>query len=172
MTVDLASTHRADRNRLMHRLFDIMVILKGLDGILEIVGGTALMLIKSGAIVALVNTLTARELSEDPDDFFANLLRDWAAAFGQKAQEFAIVYLLFHGFAKVILATSLLMGKSWAYPVALAFFSIFVAYAGFRLYLGWSWPVAVIIALDLFTIALVAREWRIVRAARPLITSG
>jgi uncharacterized membrane protein len=111
MTVDPSSTHRADRNRLMHRLFDIMVFLKGLDGILEIVGGTALLFIKSGAIVALVGALTARELSEDPSDFFANLLRDWAANFGRNAQEFAIIYLLSHGFAKVILATSLLMGN-------------------------------------------------------------
>jgi uncharacterized membrane protein len=74
--------------------------------------------------------------------------------------------------AKVVLATSLLMGKSWAYPVALAFFSIFVAYAGFRLHLGWSWPVAVIIVLDLFTIALVAREWWIALLARPRSSSG
>jgi len=126
-----------------------------------------LLFVKTGAIALLVAALTARELSEDPGDFIATHLREWAAAFGQKAQEFAVLYLLFHGFAKGILATSLLMGKSWSYPVALAFFSIFVAYAGFRLYLGWSWPVAVIIVLDLFTIALVAREWGIVRSARP-----
>src|SRR5215472_3318184 len=109
MTVDPSSIHRAHRNHLMHRLFDIMVILKGLDGIFEIVGGTALLFIKTGAIVALAGALTARELSEDPSDFFANLLRDWAAGFGRSAQEFAIIYLLFHGFAKAILATSLLM---------------------------------------------------------------
>ena len=166
MNLSPADHRRSGRNGLMHRLFHIVIILKGLDGILEIAGGVALLFVKTGAIAVLVAALTARELSEDPHDLIATHLRELAAAFGQKAQEFAVVYLLFHGVAKVTLATSLLMGKSWAYPVALAFFSLFVSYATFRLYLTWSWPVAGLIVLDLITIVLVAREWFVTASIR------
>lgn len=166
MKAPVRGGQRTGKTGLMHRLFDVVVILKGLDGGLEIIGGTALLLVRAGAIMVLVDALTARELSEDPGDLIANLLRQWAAGFGHSAQMFAAAYLPFHGFAKVTLATFLLMGKTWAYPVALTFFSIFVVYAGFRLSLGWTWVLAALIGLDLVTIWLVAREWRAIASAK------
>lgn len=128
-------------------------------------GGTALLFARAGAIAALAAALTSRELSEDPHDLVANLLRRWATGFGHGAQMFAAAYLLFHGVAKVTLATFLLLGKSWAYPVAIVFFSTFVAYAVFRLSLGWTWTLSALVLLDLATIYLVAREWRAARSA-------
>ena len=152
------------RGKLMHQLFDVVIVLKGLDGILEAAAGLCFLFVEREAIRVFVTAITARELSEDPGDFIATTLQQWAAAFGQDTQAFVIAYLLFHGVAKVTLATSLLMEKDWAFPVALIFFSVFVAYASFRLYLGWSWLLAAIILLDLATISLVAREWRVTRS--------
>ena len=152
------------RSKLMRGLFDVVVVLKGLDGVLEIAGGIVLLFVQTGAIVALVTALTAHELSEDPDDLVANLLTRWAAGFGHGTQMFIAAYLLFHGVAKVTLATFLLLGKSWAYPAALAFFLVFVAYSLYRLAHVWSWSLAGVILLDLTTIALVAREWRVALA--------
>lgn len=166
MRPSVLSRHRAGTSKLMHRMFGVVVVLKGLDGALEIVGGTALLFVQTGAIMALATAVTVRELSEDPHDFVASLLRHWAAGFGHSAQLFTAAYLLFHGVAKVTLVTFLLMGKTWAYPVALTLFSIFVAYAMFRLSLGWSWILAGLIGLDLVTIGLIAREWRSMSASR------
>jgi uncharacterized membrane protein len=67
---------------------------------------------------------------------------------------------LLHGIAKIILVTFLLLGRTWAYPVAIFLFSTFLAYAGYRLSLKWSWPLVALVVLDLITIWLVAREWR------------
>jgi uncharacterized membrane protein len=151
---------------LLHRMFDVVVIVKGLDGVLEIAGGISLLFIKSGAIAALVKVIIARELSEDPQDLFANLLRHWAESFGQSTQTFAAAYLLSHGITKVALATFLLRGKIWAYPVALIFISVFVAYMAFRLSIGWSWLLAGLVVLDLITLWLIAGEWRATSATR------
>jgi uncharacterized membrane protein len=79
---------------------------------------------------------------------------------------FIATYLLFHGIAKVTLATFLLMGRSWAYPAALTFFLVFVAYAMYRLWRAWSWSLAGVVVLDLITIGLVAREWRATAGAK------
>ena len=148
------------RARLMHRLFGLVVMLKGVDGVFDLMAGVALLFVQPGAIAAWTSAVTWRELSEDPQDFLATHLRSWGAGFNHGEEVLIAAYLLFHGAAKVTLAGSLLLGKSWAYPLALAFLTVFVAYAGFRLTLGWSWLLAGVMLFDLATIALVAREWR------------
>jgi uncharacterized membrane protein len=146
--------------RLTHRLFGIAVAVKGLDGIVELAGGAALLLVRPGAIAAWTEAVTRRELSQHPGDFVAEHLRQWGADFGHSAQLFVAAYLLLHGGAKLLLAGSLLMGKIWAYPVAIAFLAAFIAYAGFRLWLSWSWLLAGVTLLDAATMWLIAREWR------------
>ena len=143
-----------------HRLFDIVVILKGLNGLVELVAGTALILIPAGAIAIWAEALTRHELSTDPNDFIANLIVHWAANFGHGTQVFAAVYLLLHGVAKTTLASLLLMGQKIAYPIALAFFSLFVGYALYRLTLSWSWVLAAVVLFDILTIVVIGREWR------------
>jgi len=152
------------RARAMHRLFRLVVAVKGLDGIIDFAGGAALLLVQPGAIAAWTNAVTQHELSEDPGDFLAEHLRQWGSDFGHGTQLFVAAYLLLHGVAKLLLAVSLLMGKTWAYPVALAFLAVFVAYGGFRLSLGWNPLLAGAILLDAATIWLVAREWRATRS--------
>lgn len=155
-------------SKLTHRLFSVVVILKAIDGIFEIIAGIALLSVQTATIVALAKMLTAHELSEDPRDLIANLLTHWAASVGHSTQMFIAAYLLFHGVAKVTLATFLLMGRLWAYPAALSFFLVFVAYTVYRLSHAWSWPLAGVVILDLITIGLVAKEWRAtVGAKRP-----
>ena len=147
---------------ILHGLFDVVVILKGLNGLAEIASGAALLLLQAGTIMVWVNWLTQAELIEDPQDIFAMLLRHWAVGFSHDSQVFAGFYLLAHGIVKVLLAVLLFMEKTWAFPLALALFSFLVAFSIYRLSLNWSWILAGFVAFDLFTIWLIAREWRAV----------
>jgi len=52
----------------VHRLFAVSVLIKGVDGVLETIGGILFMLVSPKALNSLVIFLTAHELSEDPDD--------------------------------------------------------------------------------------------------------
>jgi len=146
----------------MHGLFDVVVILKGLNGLAEITGGTALLFLQAGTIMAWVNRLTQAELIEDPRDHFALLLQHWAMGFSHDSQVFAGFYLLAHGIVKVLLAVLLFMEKTWAFPLSLALFWLLVAFSIYRLSLNWSWLLSGFVALDLFTIWLIAKEWRAV----------
>jgi uncharacterized membrane protein len=47
------------------------VDIKGVHALIECIGGLALAVVSTGAIAALVNTLTQEELIEDPNDFVA-----------------------------------------------------------------------------------------------------
>src|SRR5881628_2235658 len=55
--------------------FEIGVILKGMNGLLELIGGTLLLLFPPSAIQRFVVGLTHNELSRDPNDFIATQLR-------------------------------------------------------------------------------------------------
>jgi uncharacterized membrane protein len=147
---------------ILHRLFDVVVVLKGLNGLAEIASGTALLLLQEGTIMAWVNWLTQVELIEDPHDIFALLLRRLALGFGHDSQLFAGLYLLAHGIVKVLLAVLLFMEMTWAFPLALTLFSCLVTFSIYRLSLNWSWILATFVAFDLFTIWLIAKERRAV----------
>lgn len=147
-------------------MFDIVVILKGLNGLAELAGGLALLLEPGDAINKLVHSLTAQELATDPGDPVANALLHWAQGFGHDAQTLAAAYLLFHGVVKTSLAALLLLGKTWAYPAAVTFFTLFVAYMIFRLTREWSWPVSGLVAFDILTIAVILLDWRAKRRAK------
>jgi len=62
------------RGDLLDRAFAVGIILKGLDGILEVVGGLLLLVVSPEAIDRLSRFLTQHELSEDPHDFLATHL--------------------------------------------------------------------------------------------------
>jgi len=148
------------KSRLYHRLFVVAVVLKGLNGMVELVAGSSILAVGHAGLNGIVTLLTARELSEDPTDLVANLLRRWFVQLSPDAELFAAVYLLTHGVAKIVLATCLLREKSWAFPVAAAFFALFIAYMSYRLALGWSWSIAAFCLFDLITLFLVLHEWR------------
>src|SRR3989449_8293927 len=76
--------------------FEIGVILKGLNGLLELIGGILLLAFPPNAIQRFVVGLTHNELSRDPNDFIATQLRAAAQHLSVHAQTFAAIYLLAH----------------------------------------------------------------------------
>jgi uncharacterized membrane protein len=159
VTADGQGGSATETGKLQHRAFDIVVLLKGLNGVLELFGGFALIFISNAEILGWAFMITRNEISEDPNDFLANSLLHWAESFGRDSRLFVAFYLLFHGVAKISLATMLMRGASWAYPAAMTFFSVFIAYSAYRLSLGWSLPLAGFVLLDALTVWLIGREW-------------
>ena len=61
---------------LLDRTFEIGILLKGLDGVLELIGGALLLAVSPTTINRIIGALTQHELSEDPHDVIAvHLLR-------------------------------------------------------------------------------------------------
>src|SRR5665213_1522051 len=51
--------------------FQVGVILKGVDGVLEIIGGLILLFVGPTGVSHFITTITQYELSRDPHDFIA-----------------------------------------------------------------------------------------------------
>ena len=61
---------------LLDQTFQVGIILKGLDGVLEVISGVLLLMVSPATIDRVVTSLTQHELSEDPRDLLAtHLLR-------------------------------------------------------------------------------------------------
>ncbi|HKI86962.1 MAG TPA: DUF2127 domain-containing protein [Thermoanaerobaculia bacterium] len=154
-------------HKTLHRLFEIGVILKGIDGVLELVGGALLLAVSHPTLNRLVFAITRQEISEDPHDLVANALRSTVAHLSVGTQTFSSVYLLVHGAIKIVLVAGLLRRKLWAYPSALSVLALFVLYQGYRLSHTRSLALLVLTAVDLVILYLIAREYRWLRRSIP-----
>ena len=120
----------------LDRIFEIGIILKGLDGALEAVGGLLLLAVTPATIDRVMVRLTQHELSEDPRDFIARHLLRYSHGLTGSAVTFAAVYLLAHGIVKIVLVAALLRNQAWAYPWMIGFLLIFIGYQVYRLALS------------------------------------
>jgi uncharacterized membrane protein len=140
--------------------FEIGIILKGLDGVLETIGGLLLLTITPATINRLVSRLTQHELSEDPHDFIASHLLRYAHGLTGSAVTFAAAYLLVHGIAKVVLVAALLGNQIWAYPWMIGFLLLFIGYQVYRLALSLTFGLSILTIFDAVIVWLTWREWR------------
>ncbi len=152
------------RGGALHAVFQLGVVLKGIDGLLELGGAAVLLVLSPRQIGRTVAVLTQHELSRDPHDLVATHLMRWAGQLSVGATRFAAVYLLAHGVLKVVLVWALLRSKLWAYPVAIAVFAAFGAYQMYRYSISGSLGMVALTVLDAFVIAFTWLEYRRLRA--------
>ena len=142
---------------LLDQTFEVGIILKGLDGVLEVLGGLLLLMVSPATFNRVVTSLTQHELSEDPHDILANHLLKTAHGLTGSAVLFEAVYLLAHGLVKVVLVAALLKNQLWAYPWTIVFLGVFIVYQLYRLSLK---PSLGLTALTIFDAVIAWLTWR------------
>ena len=153
--------------RRIHQIFRISILLKGAHALSECAGGIALALVSTRTIVDLVNWFTQDELVEDPKDFVATHLLSWAQGFSVQTEHFYAFYLLSHGVVKLLLIAGLLRERLWAYPASLVVMGLFIVYQLYRYEQMGGIGLIVLTLFDLFVIALIWHEYRLVRRHFP-----
>ena len=150
----------------LHVAFEVGVILKGINGLLELVGGVLLLVFPPNTLQALIVRLTQNELSEDSHDFIATHLRQAAHSLSASGELFVAIYLLSHGIIKVALVYGLVRDKLWAFPWAIGVFAAFGVYQIYRYFFQPSGWLIALTVLDVVVILLTLAEWRRVKRAR------
>jgi uncharacterized membrane protein len=145
----------------LHRLFAIGIFVKGLDGVLELIGGLLFLWVDPRTLYGWVVFLTAHEVTEDPHGVLARLVRHAAVTLSADTHLFVSLYLMAHGVIKVILVAGLWRGVRWVYPAALGVLGVLSAYQLVRLSRTHSLALLVFTLLDLAIIGLVWREYRV-----------
>jgi uncharacterized membrane protein len=153
-----ASTTEPTRDAL-DTTFDVALVLKGIDGFLELVGGILLLLVSPDSINHFAQRITQHELSEDPNDLLVHHLLRLTSNL-HNTQTFGALYLLTHGLVKLVIVYGLFRRERWAYPVAFIFLGGFVVYQIYRLTYAPSAGLALLTVFDLLIIWLTWREFR------------
>jgi len=154
------------RAQVLEWIFRVGLLLIGIDGALEIIGGVLFLLFKPDQLDSLARKLTQHELSEDPGDLIANLLLHASGSLTVSGSWFVAAYLLLHGIVKVVLVWAVLLGKLWAYPWMIAFLLMFIGYQSYELIAGFSLGMLALTLFDVFIVWLTMREYRIQRRRR------
>ena len=147
-------------------LFIVGVWFKGLDGLLEILGGSALLTMSPDYVLRVVQFITQDEIVEDPHDYVANALRSAAAQLSVVTEHFVALYLLINGLVKLALVWALLQRVMVAFPLSIAIFSGLGAYQLYRYTLTPAPGLLVLTVLDVAVIAFIYLEYRALREPR------
>jgi uncharacterized membrane protein len=151
--------------RILHRFFELGILVKGVDGGLELVGGLLLVFLSPVAINRAVFFFVKGELREDPADLVANLLLHTT----RSAIEFRVpasAFLIVHGIVKLVLVGGLATNRLWSYPAAILVFAGFTMYQLYQLSQQYSLFLETVTVLDVIFILLVIAEYRHMRIVR------
>jgi uncharacterized membrane protein len=151
---------RKPKEDLTDRVFHVSLLLKGLDGLLECIGGIFLLLIKPEQINSWARSLTEGELSRDPHDFIANHILNTAHELTGASLLFGALYLLSHGVVKLVLVIEVLRDHLWAYTALIVVTVLFVVYQVYRMADEFSLGLFVLTIFDLVIIYLTQKEYR------------
>lgn len=145
------------KDRGLHQLFEIGVVLKGVSGVVEFVVGVLLLFVN---VRLLVFALTRNEIIEDPTSFVATHLRRYAGHITPGGEFYTAMYLIAQGVIKTLLVWALLRGKWWAYPAAFSLLSLIVAIEIITFARTHSIPLLILTIFDAAVVALIVYEYR------------
>ncbi len=146
-----------------HRLFELALLLKGLNAIVELVGGALALFVPLRTVNQLVLWLTASQIENDPNDWLANTLVHAAEKLSMGTKLYASFYLLSHGCVKIFLVYSLWREKLWAFPVALSLMGALVCYSIYRFTHTHAVALLLFAVIDLIIMWFISREYGVRR---------
>jgi uncharacterized membrane protein len=139
--------------------FRTALVLKGLDGLLETIGGVLLLFIRPAQIDHLAQVLTQRELSEDPHDLVATHLVKVAHHFDHSSFLFGAIYLLSHGVVKLVLVALVFADLLWAYILLIGVTGLFIVYQIYSMTQKFTLGMFLLTVFDAIVIYLTCREY-------------
>lgn len=158
--METETPRQVGRERDMLWLFDVALVVKGIDGGLEMLGGLLVLLVPPAFIIRIAEFVTGGELATDPDDPVATTIRSLAHSFAVHTHYFITLYLVLHGLIKVLLVAGIFAGKRIAYPLFMLALVIFGAYEAYRGILRHELLLQVLAAFDVMLLILTAYEFR------------
>lgn len=144
----------------LHDSFRAGITIKGIDGILEAIGGVLLWFVNPEALTRGVRRILLHELTKNPNDYIATHLLHSTLKLAAADPAFASIYLVTHGLTKALLVIALWFDRYWAYPLTIFVFGVFAVYQVYRFFITHSTFMAVLTVFDAVIIYLTWMEWR------------
>src|SRR5512146_2194178 len=151
---------RAEREEDIKWFFNLALLLKAVNGGLEILVGFLVFVTPPSLVLTMVEFITGGELSQDPNDPIASALASAAQSFAVHTHYFLTLYLVLHGVVKILLVIGIFAGKKIAYPLFMLALAIFGAYETYRGFARSETLLQVFAVFDFSLLLLTAYEYR------------
>lgn len=146
-----------------HRLFIVMIVIKGLEWIVQLWIGAMTFFLSKSTLYNLVWPYLQEELVEDQHAIISQFLWDSLQWLTISTQHFIAFYFISHGIIKFFIWYNILKKRYWAYPFALIVFSFFTFYQVYLYIQSWSlWMIGLII-IDIVVAVLTYIEYQSVK---------
>src|SRR6266571_1505296 len=99
---------------ILDKVFEGGILIKGVTGALEFIGGLLLLFVNPASIHRLLVIATQSEIVEDPHDKLANFLLHTTQHLNVGNKNFAIAYLWIHAAVKLTAVFGILCNQLWA----------------------------------------------------------
>ncbi|HEV2289549.1 MAG TPA: DUF2127 domain-containing protein [Candidatus Acidoferrales bacterium] len=152
-------------NTLLDRSFQTSITLKGIDGLLETLGGLLVLFVSPNRMDTFLDTITHHAVTRNPNAFIASHLLHASSTISGHAHYFISFYLVSHGLVKVILVVELWLNRMWAYPGMIIMLVVFIFYQLYRMTFAMSWWLIWLTVFDAIVILLTYAEYKKQRAS-------
>jgi uncharacterized membrane protein len=149
---------------LFDKFFSVGIIIKGIDGLIELIIGFVLLFVTPESINRLAVFATHRELAKDPHDFIANTLLHASNGFTNGGRVFLIVYLWVHAAIKLVAVIGILKNQLWAYPFSLITLGILTMYQVYEIvFVKVSFVMVSLTVMDVIILWMIWEEYLKIR---------
>jgi uncharacterized membrane protein len=149
------------RFKFFHVIFEVGIILKGINASIELALGTSLIILSADKLRGFITNLITPLLDHKRWSWLSDAATRYAERITISGKDFAGWYFLTHGVVKLLVVICLLKRWFWAYPVAIAMFIMFVLFQTGEFLLGsHSWFYLFLDIFDGLMIWLTVNEWK------------
>jgi uncharacterized membrane protein len=156
------------RKSFQHRAFEMGIFLKGIDGLLECIGGVLIWFVTPALLFRVFRTLYGHEIFRVAGEQVGFHLQAESEKFASGSKIFPSLFLVSHGITKILLVAAIWMNRLWAYPLMIFVFSAFAVYQVYRLAHTHSVILAAVTVIDIAIIYLTCREYQEQRAMQDM----
>jgi uncharacterized membrane protein len=149
-----------DREKDILWIFDFALILKVINGALEMLAALLILYVPASLVIKLAEYATNGEFAEDPNDPVATFIRAMAHSYTIHTHYLLAAYLVAHGLIKVLLVIGIFMKKKIAYPLFMIALGLFGAYEAYRGFLLNQILLQALAVFDLSLLVLTSYEYR------------
>ncbi len=156
------------KQKLFQVLFNLSMIIKGIDGLFELAGGLAFIFLKKEHLLNLISKISHYNVLNISNHTFHKLANAASKVFETDIKNFIIVVLVCNGFIKIVIAGSLFLRIKRAFPYALVFLFALLVYQVVQMFYSPSLFLWLFNAFDALVILVIWAEYEHLKKTRKL----
>lgn len=147
------------RNGIFQTLFTLSIILKGIDGVVELVGGLVFVILKKQHILDIIFGFLNYDLFKIPNETILEWVTYVSNELTTSVKILISMILICNGVIKIVLSINLLLKNLVAFPISIAFLIILLIYQIIQTFYTPSLFLNLFNVFDFIVILLIWREY-------------